>query len=85
MASTQYSVNDKGEKVIAASKRADGTVRKERRVRPGFLPQDEVPVYVPRHLRVRWLPASRACRRHRRCIAHRSLTLSLTGTESRRF
>ena len=34
-----------GERIIAASKRPDGTYRKERRVRAGYVPQDEQPVY----------------------------------------
>ena len=37
-----------GERVIAASRRPDGTVRKERRVRAGYVPQDEQAVYVSR-------------------------------------
>lgn len=37
-----------GERVIAASRRPDGTVRKERRVRAGYVPQDEQQVYVSR-------------------------------------
>lgn len=32
---------------IPSSVRADGSVRKERRVRPGYVPQDEIPAYVP--------------------------------------
>jgi partner of Y14 and mago protein len=43
-----YTLNDDGERVIAASRRPDGTVRKERRVRAGYVPQDEQQVYVPR-------------------------------------
>jgi len=52
MTSNHYTVNEQGEKVIAPSLRADGTVRKERRVRAGYVPQEEVLVYVPRHIRV---------------------------------
>ena len=37
-----------GERVIAASRRPDGTVRKERKIRPGFVPQEEQQVYVSR-------------------------------------
>ncbi|PRW45446.1 partner of Y14 and mago-like [Chlorella sorokiniana] len=43
-----YTVNEDGERVIAASRRPDGTVRKERRVRAGYVPQDEQAVYVSR-------------------------------------
>lgn len=43
-----YTVNESGERIIAASKRPDGTVRKERRVRAGYVPQDEQQVYVSR-------------------------------------
>lgn len=42
------------ERVIPASVRADGSVRKERRVRTGYTPPDEVQVYVPRFRRVRY-------------------------------
>lgn len=43
-----YTVNADGERIIAASRRPDGTLRKERRVKPGYVPQDEQPVYQPR-------------------------------------
>ncbi|CAG8748792.1 492_t:CDS:2 [Dentiscutata erythropus] len=33
------------ERVIPASLRADGTLRKERRVRPGFVPQEDIKRY----------------------------------------
>ncbi|KAI8472251.1 MAG: hypothetical protein J3K34DRAFT_213570 [Monoraphidium minutum] len=41
-----YTLNEKGEKVIVPSRRPDGTLRKERRVRAGYTPQDEQPAYV---------------------------------------
>jgi partner of Y14 and mago protein len=41
-------VNDQGEKVIMGTRRPDGTFRKDIKVRPGYVPQDEQPVYVPR-------------------------------------
>ena len=47
MKPTVYTEKD-GERVIAASKRPDGTVRKERRVREGYTPLDEMPVYQSR-------------------------------------
>ena len=50
MASSQHDPHDNGGQVIAASVRADGSVRKERRVRAGYTRQDHVPVYVPRHI-----------------------------------
>mmetsp|Transcript_38656 Transcript_38656/g.69278 ORF Transcript_38656/g.69278 Transcript_38656/m.69278 type:complete len:190 (-) Transcript_38656:130-699(-) len=39
---------DDGTRVIAASRRPDGSIRKERRVRSGYTPQDEQPVYESR-------------------------------------
>jgi partner of Y14 and mago protein len=33
------------QKVLGGSMRPDGTMRKERKVRPGYVPQDEQPVY----------------------------------------
>lgn len=45
--SDKYVVSQEGERLIAASRRPDGTWRKERRVREGYVPQDEQPTYVP--------------------------------------
>lgn len=41
-----YVINEKGEKVIVGSRRPDGTLRKERKIRAGYTPQDEQPAYV---------------------------------------
>uniref|UniRef100_A0A383VQF8 WIBG Mago-binding domain-containing protein n=1 Tax=Tetradesmus obliquus TaxID=3088 RepID=A0A383VQF8_TETOB len=41
----QYVINENGEKVLAGSRRPDGTIRKERRIRAGYTPQDEQPTY----------------------------------------
>ncbi|KXZ44848.1 hypothetical protein GPECTOR_61g801 [Gonium pectorale] len=45
---TEPVATDTGEKVIAGSVRPDGTVRKERRIRAGYTPQEEQPVYQSR-------------------------------------
>mmetsp|Transcript_15247 Transcript_15247/g.38475 ORF Transcript_15247/g.38475 Transcript_15247/m.38475 type:complete len:169 (-) Transcript_15247:573-1079(-) len=41
-------VAETGEKIIASSRRPDGTLRKEIRVRAGYVPQDEVRRYESR-------------------------------------
>ena len=41
------SSNRDGKGKIPASRRADGSVRKERRVRAGYTAQEEMPIYVP--------------------------------------
>eukprot|EP01024_Parvocaulis_polyphysoides_P059406 TRINITY_DN6424_c0_g1_i1.p1 TRINITY_DN6424_c0_g1~~TRINITY_DN6424_c0_g1_i1.p1 ORF type:complete len:231 (-),score=38.59 TRINITY_DN6424_c0_g1_i1:95-787(-) len=46
----QYSTNDKGERIIPATQRADGTWREEIKVRAGYVPQDEVELYVAPHV-----------------------------------
>lgn len=38
-------VNERGERVIPASRRPDGTIRKERRIRAGYVPQEEQEIY----------------------------------------
>lgn len=42
---TESVINDKGERVIPSTRRPDGTLRKERRIRTGYTPQEEQPVY----------------------------------------
>lgn len=41
-------MGDDGERVISGTRRPDGTYRKDVKVRAGYVPQDEQPVYVPR-------------------------------------
>ncbi|EFJ53315.1 hypothetical protein VOLCADRAFT_102916 [Volvox carteri f. nagariensis] len=45
---TETTVLETGEKILPGSVRPDGTVRKERRIRAGYTPQDEQPVYQSR-------------------------------------
>lgn len=51
----EYVVNENGEKVLVGSRRPDGTIRKERRIRAGYIPQDEQTVYESRGMMVRYL------------------------------
>ncbi|KAJ3331237.1 hypothetical protein HDU76_003698 [Blyttiomyces sp. JEL0837] len=46
-----------GERVIAESRRPDGTVRKERKVRPGFLAEEEVTRYTNARIESAKVPA----------------------------
>lgn len=39
-------VNESGERVLPGTRRPDGTFRKERRIRAGYVPQEEQPTYV---------------------------------------
>lgn len=48
-------INDNGERVVGGTVRPDGTIRKERRVRAGYIPQDEQPVYMSMGATVRHL------------------------------
>jgi hypothetical protein len=41
------------ERVIAPSRRPDGSLRKEIRIRAGYTPQDEVAIYQPKGAQVR--------------------------------
>lgn len=52
--------NGEGERVVRASRRADGTYRKERKIRDGYVPPDEQVAYVSRGKQVRMLQTSRS-------------------------
>eukprot|EP01056_Protomagalhaensia_sp_Gyna25_P006003 Protomagalhaensia_sp_Gyna_25__6002@NODE_93_length_5325_cov_100_196557_g72_i0_p4_GENE_NODE_93_length_5325_cov_100_196557_g72_i0NODE_93_length_5325_cov_100_196557_g72_i0_p4_ORF_typecomplete_len205_score43_52Magobind/PF09282_10/9_1e14bZIP_Maf/PF03131_17/0_38_NODE_93_length_5325_cov_100_196557_g72_i042764890 len=48
-----YIINEKGEKLIAASRRPDGSIRKAIKVRPGFMPIEERERFVSRGTAIR--------------------------------
>jgi Mago binding len=45
---SDYGVNEAGERIVLSTRRADGSYRKERRVRAGYVPPDEQVAYVSR-------------------------------------
>lgn len=47
------SLNNKGERILAPTRRPDGTLRKPVRIRAGYVPQDEVAIYQSRGSLVR--------------------------------
>lgn len=48
-------MTEDGDKVLPGSRRPDGTIRRERRIRAGYVPQDEQPVYQSGGVMVRLL------------------------------
>ncbi|CAG8505682.1 11234_t:CDS:2 [Diversispora eburnea] len=41
-------VTETNNRIIPATRRPDGSLRKERRVRPGFIPQEDIAIYKNR-------------------------------------
>jgi hypothetical protein len=44
----QVKQNQQGERILAPTRRPDGTLRKQVRIRAGYTPQDEVAIYQPK-------------------------------------
>ncbi len=65
------------ERIIPGSRRPDGTMRKEVRVRPGYVPLEEQEVYVSRGAKVNYEPFHAAmslpCQMPTFCIYHHLL------------
>jgi len=55
MANVSNDPNVAAERVIAPSRRPDGSLRKEIRIRAGYTPQDEVAIYQPKGAQVLFL------------------------------
>eukprot|EP00210_Caulerpa_lentillifera_P001081 g1043.t1 len=67
----KYSLNSEGKKVIPSSTRADGSIRPERRIREGYTPQDEQPIYKTKAALVR--------RGHQQCPGSDFIDTQKTG------
>lgn len=45
---SDYGTNEEGARIVLGTRRADGTYRKEKKVRAGYVPPDEQVAYVSR-------------------------------------
>jgi hypothetical protein len=47
-----YRTNEQGERVVGGTRRADGSIRPERKLREGYIPLDEQPRYTSKGQKV---------------------------------
>jgi hypothetical protein len=73
------SIPKEGERVIAPTRRPDGTLRKEIRIRAGYVPQDEVAIYQSKGALVSSLSLPRTLFWHQTCSLIRVAVLTLIG------